>query len=396
MGTARKVNPLRSGDLLIEVASAAQSAQISRLCTLVDRPVTISPHRTLNTCKGVIRCRELVGCDEAETLTELSSQGVTAIYNVTVKDGPDGRRPTNTFFVTFRLPTIPKHLKVGYIRVPVTAYIPAPLRCFKCQKFGHGLKVCKGDTTCAKCGQIDHDTDNCSNEVKCRNCAGKHPAFSKECPKWKLEQKVQQIKVERGISFAEARKIITAESECKPTACGRTAAAVVASGSTSLRPATRSVITQTDLTWPWNQDKPCHVPVVIPHVQSTQTASPSLPINTSSPSQSTSETRSRPGSRAQRTGAASGGKSSHDRSLSTSASERGENFKKPHGKPPNKGKGSRKPLNRPLNSGISTSNTYDALDPIDNTMVVGDDSESDSDSQSPFTKNDPNRAVEPT
>lgn len=107
---------------MIEVASAAQSAQISRLCTLVDRPVTISPHRTLNTCKGVIRCRELVGCDEAETLTELSSQGVTAIYNVTVKDGPDGRRPTNTFFVTFRLPTIPKHLKVGYIRVPVTQH----------------------------------------------------------------------------------------------------------------------------------------------------------------------------------------------------------------------------------------------------------------------------------
>ena len=76
-------------------------------------------------------------------LTELSSQGITAIYNVTVKDGPDGRRPTNTFFVTFRLPTIPKHLKVGYIRVPMTAYIPAPLRCFKCQKFGHGLKFAK-------------------------------------------------------------------------------------------------------------------------------------------------------------------------------------------------------------------------------------------------------------
>ena len=30
---------------------------------------------------------------------------------------------------------IPKHIKIGYLRAAVSAYIPNPLRCFNCQKF---------------------------------------------------------------------------------------------------------------------------------------------------------------------------------------------------------------------------------------------------------------------
>jgi len=93
----------------------------------------------------------------------MKSQGVVNIENISVKDSSGGRRSTNTFVVTFRLPTLPKHVTVGYMRVPVDLYIPYPLRCFKCQKFGHGSKACKGTETCARCGQSGHNGD-CSNE----------------------------------------------------------------------------------------------------------------------------------------------------------------------------------------------------------------------------------------
>jgi len=145
-------------------------------------PVTASPHRTLNTCKEVIRCAQLVDCDEEETLRELKPQGVSAITNITVKDNSGGSRNTNTFIITFKTPTIPKHLHIGYLRLPVSTYIPNLLHCFNCQKFDHGKNASRGRETCAKCGQVGHISDHCTNEPKCLICNGNHSAFDKNCP----------------------------------------------------------------------------------------------------------------------------------------------------------------------------------------------------------------------
>ena len=125
--------------------SAAQSRCLNKLDNLFGWcPVTASPHRTFNNCRGVIRCRSLVDCDKEEILDELQSQGVIDIYNILTKDDSGGRRNTNTFIITFKAASVPKHIKIGYLRVPVEKYIPNPLRCFNCQKFGHSKNACKG------------------------------------------------------------------------------------------------------------------------------------------------------------------------------------------------------------------------------------------------------------
>jgi len=288
IGTVKTVRCLQQGDILIEVSSATQSSAVTKLNNLAGCPVTASPHRTLNTCKGIIRCKPLVDCEKQEVLAEMKSQGVVNIENISVKDSSGGRS-SNTFVVTFRLPTLPKHVIVGYMRVPVDLYILNPLRCFKCQKFGHGSKACKGTETCARCGQTGHNGD-CSNEVKCPNCSGAHTAFSKECPKWILERKIQGIKAERGISYFEARKIVTAESEGRSSLGSHTAAAVVGSKSVPTRPSTCSAAVQTDLTWPDRQKQPS---LIRPSAatgtnQSSQMASPSRTERSSKSKQSLS------------------------------------------------------------------------------------------------------------
>ena len=88
---------------------------MNKLDNLAGCPVTASPHRTLNTCKGVIRCAQLADCDEEETLRELKPQGVSAMTNITLKDNSGGSRNTNTFIITFKTPAIPKHLHIGYL-----------------------------------------------------------------------------------------------------------------------------------------------------------------------------------------------------------------------------------------------------------------------------------------
>ena len=210
----------------------------------------------MNTSKGVIRCKELLSCTKEEILSERQDQSVKDIYNISVKTDSGNRRNTNTFIVTFSTPTVPKYLKIGYIRVPVSIYIPNPLHCFKCQRFGHGSKTCKGDSRCANCGQVGHNSSDCHEQPKCCNCSGTHSASSKECPKWVLEKKVLQIKAEKGISFVEARRIATSETKAVPTPRGQPMAAVVRSGSGRQRPATRTIQTQTDLTWPRDLKQP--------------------------------------------------------------------------------------------------------------------------------------------
>jgi len=79
VGTVKTITRLRRGDLLIEVTSAAQNRCLNKLDNLAGCPVTASPHKTLNSCKGVIRCQPLVDCDKEEIFHELQSQGVTDI-----------------------------------------------------------------------------------------------------------------------------------------------------------------------------------------------------------------------------------------------------------------------------------------------------------------------------
>ena len=92
VGSVKTIRRLRNGDFLLEVASAVQSRIVDKLDHLAGCPVTASPHRTLNTCKGFIRCGPLVDCDKQETLKELKPQGVSDITNITVRDDSGSRK----------------------------------------------------------------------------------------------------------------------------------------------------------------------------------------------------------------------------------------------------------------------------------------------------------------
>jgi hypothetical protein len=240
VGDVKNAKKLRNGSVLIEVASKAQAENALKMQMWVSTPVKVSAHRSLNTCKGVIRCRDLRDCTDEEVLEALNHEGVTHVKHIfTKKNG--SAIPTNTFVITFNKPTLPKSVKAAYMHIPVEPFIPSPLRCFNCQKFGHGQNACKQKPLCARCGHEGHkDTDCPESEPKCANCSGAHPAYSRQCPEWIKQQTIVKIKTERNISFHEAKQIFTnASSTGQP---GVTYASVVKS--------TNSVCTQTELTWP--------------------------------------------------------------------------------------------------------------------------------------------------
>ena len=141
---------------------ATYSKMLLGLTQLAGVPVKVSPHRSLNVSRGVIRSRDIAGCSVEEIVEELRPQGVTAAVIIHVRDG-DSKRRINTVILTFASPQPPKHITAGYIRDPVDPYIPNPLVCFNCQKYDHSSRACKNSVACVKCGEAGHEGASCSH-----------------------------------------------------------------------------------------------------------------------------------------------------------------------------------------------------------------------------------------
>ncbi|XP_056009963.1 uncharacterized protein LOC130051670 [Ostrea edulis] len=114
------------------------------------------------------------------------------------------------------MPILPANIKVGFYQMKIEMFVPNPLRCFKCQRFGHGQTNCKCSEACFRCGEEGHDGKGCPKEHKCKNCKGDHMASSKQCPIWIKEKEIQKIKAEKRITYHEAKKLVNMYSIPKP------------------------------------------------------------------------------------------------------------------------------------------------------------------------------------
>ena len=181
-----------------------------------DEPPEVNPHKSLNSSKGIIRDRNLKGESEKNILEYLENQGVTAVKRFTVKKGQETIN-TNTLLLTFNSVVPPKAVKIFYQIVPVDIYIPNPLRCFNCQKFGHHEDKCPVDpgSVCERCGMGNHDhhTNHCKNPTKCVNCGGAHLSRSNECETWKKEKEIMRLKITKNLTYLEARKQLEQKPE---------------------------------------------------------------------------------------------------------------------------------------------------------------------------------------
>ena len=193
------VKPMKSGRVFIEVETRQQCKNLLKTTKLLGYlPVKVSPHRSLNSSKFVIKCEELDKMQEEEIKQELQPQGIIDVKRISIR--------YSLYVLTIKGQDIPKKINIGYLKKETRPYIPNPQRCFQCQKFGHTKNSCKNKAVCAGCGEEGHNLDDCENEPKCVNCQGDHVAISRDCPKWKIEKDIVTLKYTEKISFADARK----------------------------------------------------------------------------------------------------------------------------------------------------------------------------------------------
>ena len=116
IGEVKSAKKLRNGTVLIEVHSKQQADKALQMKTWIDKEVTVSAHRSLNTSRGIIRCRKFRDCDDAEFHNALSTQSVTAVKRIMARKNGTLEK-TNTFMITFGLPVPPKLLRAAPMKI---------------------------------------------------------------------------------------------------------------------------------------------------------------------------------------------------------------------------------------------------------------------------------------
>jgi hypothetical protein len=209
IGTVEKVIRLSNGDLIVGLQREGQADNLLGVTLFGLSPCRVTSYDRMNTKKGVIRCPAFRGIKEEEIVEDLEPEGVVGAQKIMFKR--DGKSlESATIILTFDCSVLPKEIKAGYLNIKVEPYIPNPLRCFQCNKFGHPKDRCKRKACCARCGSLEHTSDaECKNTPHCVNCDGEHSSFSKDCPKWKEEKEIQRVRITQNISFHQARQQVT-------------------------------------------------------------------------------------------------------------------------------------------------------------------------------------------
>ena len=84
-GDPKQLTALSSGDFLIEVNKESHSKNLLKATSIGNISIQITPHKTLNSCKGMIKCPALNPCSEEEILENLQSQGVTKVRRLVIR-----------------------------------------------------------------------------------------------------------------------------------------------------------------------------------------------------------------------------------------------------------------------------------------------------------------------
>ena len=112
----KSIKTLRSSDLLIQCAKELHQKSLLQMNTFCNLKCYVTPHSSLNTSKGIVRCPALSKVTPEHIIEFMAKQGVPDVSRITVcRDGI--MKLTSTFVLTFNTPILPTVVKIGFIQV---------------------------------------------------------------------------------------------------------------------------------------------------------------------------------------------------------------------------------------------------------------------------------------
>ena len=205
-GPVKMAEYQRSGSILVTVNNNEQLNKIKNAETfpILSIPIITKIAWTNQFTYGKLWAPELQRDSLKEILDMFESQNVIGVRKLF---GDPNKADCPLFVLTFLGP-IPRALKLGYQMLRIEKFLPRPLQCRKCYRFGHATNSCRSKEACSRCASSTHTLKDCTSSItECINCKGTHEATDKNCPKYIFENDVCYLTADRGISFAEARAL---------------------------------------------------------------------------------------------------------------------------------------------------------------------------------------------
>ena len=182
---ALRVTVSRTGDLLLRGADWGASTSLEEVAAGQPRGFVLKrlePYR-----KGVLE-----GFHTSLPLDPVKEHPLVAAAERCTHNAGHGRRlPTRQVLVTLRGP-VPPSLDLGCWGVfDCRPFVAEPVRCFRCQAFGHFQRQCKRKKELCGICSGDHASRDCIRRLReggerpapcCPNCGAGHHAWNRRCP----------------------------------------------------------------------------------------------------------------------------------------------------------------------------------------------------------------------
>ena len=141
------------------------------------------------------------------TIDEVTSElgdGISGARRITRRQNGESV-PTMVVILDFPPGTeLPARVILYHTLYRIKPYIPRPVACNNCQRFGHVAEHCRQDIRCPHCAG-PHGHDECqAAEKKCANCGSAHSARFRGCQKYAERLKVTTVMVRQGLTYRDA------------------------------------------------------------------------------------------------------------------------------------------------------------------------------------------------
>ena len=202
---------IKENEWLVETTTRQQSESLLSMTNIDGVGVEVTKHVNLNSIKGTVILPKYDE-DEEEIDKKMLFESLQMrysnvedleLYNIPNKKYPDS--PLKVAKIKFQGQNLPSKIIVFGQNREIRPYVPSPLQCKNCSKFGHTTKKCFNQSVCAYCSSSDHETKWKCGQARCINCGQNHHSRSKECCFYLYNAELRLLQDRTGMSIKEAK-----------------------------------------------------------------------------------------------------------------------------------------------------------------------------------------------
>ena len=203
--------PIKDKEWLIETTTKLQSENLLTMTEIEHTKVEVSKHATMNSIKGTVVLPKYEGDDEEidkKLVLECLQMRYENVEDLDLYNIPSKKQessPIRIARIKFKGQELPSKIIIFGQNREVRPFVPTPMQCKNCSKYGHTAKRCLNDTICAYCASSEHKTRWNCGPPKCTNCGKDHHARSKECPFYMYNTELKILQDRTGMGIREAK-----------------------------------------------------------------------------------------------------------------------------------------------------------------------------------------------